>query len=50
MKVTMRPATKLPQIIIHRKVAAYCRVSTLQEISASQLGGAAMLCVHRRAK
>ena len=32
MKVTMRPATKLPQIIIHRKVAAYCRVSTQQEI------------------
>ena len=32
MKVIMRPATKLPQIIIHRKVAAYCRVSTQQEI------------------
>ena len=32
MKVTMQPATKLPQIIIHRKVAAYCRVSTQQEI------------------
>ena len=32
MKVTMRPARKLPQIIIHRKVAAYCRVSTQQEI------------------
>ena len=32
MKVTMRPTTKLPQIIIHRKVAAYCRVSTQQEI------------------
>ena len=32
MKVTMLPATKLPQIIIHRKVAAYCRVSTQQEI------------------
>lgn len=32
MKVTMRPAAKLPQIIIHRKVAAYCRVSTQQEI------------------
>ena len=32
MKITMRPATKLPQIIIHRKVAAYCRVSTQQEI------------------
>ena len=32
MKVTMRPATKLPKIIMHRKVAAYCRVSTQQEI------------------
>lgn len=32
MIVTTRPATKLPQIIIHRKVAAYCRVSTQQEI------------------
>ena len=32
MKITMRPATKLPQIIIHRKVAAYCRVSTQQKI------------------
>ena len=32
MKVTMRPATKLLQIIIHHKVAAYCRVSTQQEI------------------
>ena len=32
MKITIRPATKLPQIIIHRKVAAYCRVSTQQEI------------------
>ena len=32
MKVTMRPATKLPKIIIHRKVAAYYRVSTQQEI------------------
>ena len=32
MKITVRPATKLPQIIIHRKVAAYCRVSTQQEI------------------
>lgn len=32
MKITMRPATKLPKIIMHRKVAAYCRVSTQQEI------------------
>ena len=32
MNVTMRPATKLPEIIIHRKVAGYCRVSTQQEI------------------
>ena len=32
MKITMRPATKLPEIIIHRKVAAYCWVSTQQEI------------------
>jgi DNA invertase Pin-like site-specific DNA recombinase len=32
MKITIRPAIKLPQIIIHRKVAAYCRVSTQQEI------------------
>ena len=32
MKIIVRPATKLPQIIIHRKVAAYCRVSTQQEI------------------
>ena len=32
MKVTMRPARALPKIIIHRKVAAYCRVSTQQEI------------------
>ena len=32
MKITIRPATKLPKIIIHRKVAAYCRVSTQQEI------------------
>ena len=28
MKISMRPATKLPEIIIHRKVAAYCWVST----------------------
>ena len=32
MKITIRPVTKLTQIIIHRKVAAYCRVSTQQEI------------------
>lgn len=32
MKITMRPATILPKIIMHRKVAAYCRVSTQQEI------------------
>ena len=32
MKVTMRPARALPKMIIHRKVAAYCRVSTQQEI------------------
>ena len=32
MKITTQPATKLPQIIIHHKVAAYCRVSTQQEI------------------
>ena len=38
MKVTMRPATKLPKNIIHRKVAAYCRVSTQQEIQHHSLG------------
>ena len=32
MKVTMRPVRALPKTIIHRKVAAYCRVSTQQEI------------------
>ena len=32
MKVTMQPARVLPKIMIHRKVAAYCRVSTQQEI------------------
>ena len=32
MKITMRPVRTLPKIIIHRKVAAYCRVSTQQEI------------------
>ena len=42
MKITIRPATKLPQIIIHRKVAAYCRVSTQQEIQHHSLE--AQLC------
>ena len=42
MNVTMRPATKLPEIIIHRKVAAYCRVSTQQEIQYHSLE--AQLC------
>ena len=37
MKVTMRPARVLPKIIIHRKVAAYCRVSTQQEIQHQSL-------------
>ena len=32
MKVTIRPVRALPKMIIHRKVAAYCRVSTQQEI------------------
>lgn len=32
MKITMRPAMAMPKMIIHRKVAAYCRVSTQQEI------------------
>ncbi len=32
MKITVRPATAFPKIMIHRKVAAYCRVSTQQEI------------------
>lgn len=32
MKVTMRPVRALPKIIVHRKVVAYCRVSTQQEI------------------
>ena len=32
MKITMRPVSALPKIIIHRKVAACCRVSTRQEI------------------
>ena len=42
MKVTMRPARALPKIIIHRKVAAYCRVSTQQEIQHHSLE--AQLC------
>ncbi len=29
MKITVRPATAFPKIMIHRKVAAYCRVSTI---------------------
>ena len=37
MKVIMRPATKLPEIIIHRKVAAYCWVSTQQKIQHQSL-------------
>ena len=45
MKVTMRPATKLPQIIIHHKVAAYCRVSTQQEIQHHSLE-AQLCCVY----
>ena len=32
MKITERPATALPKMTIHRKVVAYCRVSTQQEI------------------
>lgn len=32
MKITICPATAPPKMIIHRKVAAYCRVSTQQEI------------------
>ena len=42
MKITMRPARALPKIIIHRKVAAYCRVSTQQEIQHHSLE--AQLC------
>lgn len=42
MKVTMRPVRALPQIIIHGKVAAYCRVSTQQEIQHHSLE--AQLC------
>ena len=37
MKVTMRPVRALPKIIIHRKVAAYCRASTKQEIQCHSL-------------
>ena len=37
MKITMLPARALPKIIIHRKVAAYCRVSTQQEIQRHSL-------------
>lgn len=32
MKITVKPATALPQMLIYKNVAAYCRVSTLQEI------------------
>ncbi len=32
MKITEKPVTVLPKIVIHKKVAAYCRVSTQQEI------------------
>lgn len=32
MKIIVKPATTIPQIIKLQKVAAYCRVSTLQEI------------------
>lgn len=32
MKITMRPVTAVPKIITYKKVAAYCRVSTQQEI------------------
>ena len=42
MKVTMRPARALPKIIVHRKVAAYCWVSTQQEIQHHSLE--AQLC------
>ena len=42
MKVTMRPVRALPKIIAHRKVAAYCRVSTQQEIQHHSLE--AQLC------
>lgn len=32
MKIAIKPANTLPQILAYKKVAAYCRVSTLQEI------------------
>lgn len=32
MKITEKPVTALPKIVIYKKVAAYCRVSTQQEI------------------
>lgn len=32
MKIIVKPASALPQILTYKKVAAYCRVSTLQEI------------------
>lgn len=32
MKIMVKPASALPQILTYKKVAAYCRVSTLQEI------------------
>ena len=32
MKIIVKPATALPQMLIYKNVAAYCRVSTLQEI------------------
>lgn len=32
MKIIVKPATALPQVLIYINVAAYCRVSTLQEI------------------
>ena len=32
MKITMHPVTAVPKIITYRNVAAYCRVSTQQEI------------------
>ena len=48
MKITIRPAIKLPQIIIHRKVAAYCRVSTQQEIQHHSLEAQLCCAVHRK--
>lgn len=32
MKIIVKPTRTLPQILTYKKVAAYCRVSTLQEI------------------